>query len=228
MSTGLSKNAMALGFTICIFINDTYAQYSFSPSTTLIVNQDLNTMIYDSIHILNISSDTVELKWKLISYDTLNGTYFDFCSSGTCWIGMPDSGSFAPIEPGGFGFAGMHFWTGNVPHTSSTKIWVYENGSPAVGDTLTYILTGQPLGTEEYYGNNNLFSIGPNPARDFLNITSKNVQAECISFYNSKGQLLHSYPGATIIDLSPYPNDCYFVIISFKAGISSKRILINR
>lgn len=226
MKIGFKKRAILVGFTICLLGHYSQAKYSFSPSTTLIKNQALNTMMYDSIHILNTSSDTLELKWKLISYDTLNGTYFDFCSSGNCWIGVPDSGSFPAIEPGGFGFAGMHFWTGNLPATSSTRIWVYENGIPSMGDTLTYILNAQTLGIHETYRNNNLFSVGPNPSKGILNITSVNRKAKNISVYNGLGELLGVFPGALCIDLSPYPNGTYIIFIRSEAGICSKRILL--
>lgn len=207
-------------------IGTSYAQHSFSPSTTLIKNQAINTMTYDSIHISSTASDTLFLNWKLLSYDTLAGTYFDFCSSGICWIWVPDSGSFPPIEPGGFGYAGMHFWTGNFPTTSTCKIWVYEKGNPSVGDTLTYVLTGHVLGVNGHNGVNELFSIGPNPTKGTVNVTGTKYKAESIDIYNSEGKLQYSSPEASSIDLSGWPDQTYLVLVRSEAGTSARRIVL--
>lgn len=224
--TFLSRLLSTAVFTLSFVLN-TFSQYSFSPSATLIKNQDLNTMTYDSIHILNTSSDTINLNWKLITNDTLYNTFFDFCSSGNCWIGIPDSGGFPPIEPGGFGYAGMHFWTGNTPTTATAKIWVYEKGNPTVGDTLTYILTAQTLGVHEN-SLNDVFSIGPNPSKGIVAITCKKYKAERIFLYNSTGDLLQTFSPTLSLDLSSFPNGSYFIRVISSAGITSKRILLSR
>lgn len=208
---------LILSFTL-VFLTVVNAQYSFSPSTILMKNQALNTMTYDSIHISSSSPDTLNLNWELISYDTTAGSYFDFCSSGNCWIGVPDSGSFPPIEPGGFGWAGMHFWTGNVAVTCSTKIRIYEQGNPGISDTIIFVLNA---GTNGIYNNpilNKTVFIYPNPSSDKISISTPQNDLFTIYIYNSFGQKLKEITNSSPVSLKELAAGTYFILLKDKDG----------
>jgi hypothetical protein len=179
----------------CVAANVSKAQYSFSPSKTLIKNQTFNNLTYDSIHIANNSSDTLHLSWQKIQFDSIGGTYVDFCASGECYLGIPVSGSFPPIKPGGFGYAGVHLWTGSQPSNCIARIWVYKAGDIAHGDTLTYILHAIPgSGTEIIKDNELTFSLYPNPASEkiYIQTNINNGKDIKISIYNILGEVIYS------------------------------------
>lgn len=226
----LYKLFFIIWFSACIS-KSSHGQFSFSPSTTLIKNQGVNLMTYDSIHISNNSSDTINLNWTLLLLDTLEGSFFDFCASGNCRLGMPDTGSFPPIEPGSFGWAGAHFWTGNTPVTSITKIWIYDEKNSSIGDTITFILNAVTNNIIDHSEIDNLFSIGPNPTTRAINITSKKYKASNIYLYNTLGQLqysslVNSY--YSTIDLTTLSNGIYFIGIESEVGVYFKKIIINK
>jgi hypothetical protein len=108
-------------------------------------------------------------------------------------LGIPASGSFPPIKPGGFGFAGVHLWTGNITATCTAKIWVYKAGDFANGDTLTYILNAiHGNGIELNKDNDFVVSLYPNPATDKICIQTglNNVKEIKISIYNVLGEII--------------------------------------
>ncbi len=174
-----------------LFSTQLWAQYSFSPSKVIDKYQNFNRLSYDSIHIANNTADTLHLRWELIQYDTVGGSYFDFCSSGVCFIGFPGSGSFPDIVPYGYGYSGAHFWTGNVAVTCTAKIWVYPDGNFAAGDTLTYILHAtDPNGIENSEETDNTISVFLNSAtgKIVVNFNSNILKEYHLRCYNISGE----------------------------------------
>jgi hypothetical protein len=211
----------------------TDAQYSFSPSTKLIINQSYNNLSYDSIHIANLSADTLNLNWNLIAYDSSGGTYLDFCASGECFLGFPLSGSFPSIAPGGIGWAGAHFWTGSVPATSTAKIWVYPQGDPAHGDTLTFILHAQHgSGLDDISHANDEMKIYPNPSPGFiiLNIAETAIDTR-VDVLNTCGQLMLSKDisnqTSISLDLTHRAKGLYFIKVQSGSGIVLSKVVIG-
>ncbi len=218
---------------VLLYVSDIKAQYVLSPSATLVKYQALNELTYDTIHIANISSDTLKLKWALIQYDTLDGSYFDFCSSGNCWLGFPASGSFPPIVPGGYGWAGVHCWTGNIPVSCTARIWLYEEGNFSTGDTLTYILHAiSDNGIGNTLENENLITVYPNPAIDKITIKSSfNVGDKLIfSLFNLQGAVVLSTTeksNFTEIHLNDLSNGIYFLNIIDGNRKYMKKIVVS-
>lgn len=222
-----------LVFTL-LYTSNSKAQYSFSPSKTLIKNQSFNSLSYDSIHIANNSSDTLFLNWELLQYDTLGGSYIEFCSSGNCWLGIPATGSFPAIEPGGFGWAGVHFWTASLTVTCTAKIYIYKEHSLTNGDTLTYILNAlHGNGIEKNDQLKNSITVYPNPASDKVSILFENNKAEEIpvSLYNILGEIVYSTScnkSFIEIPLESISKGIYFIKISSGNGDYVKKIVVSK
>ncbi|MCX6232102.1 MAG: T9SS type A sorting domain-containing protein [Bacteroidetes bacterium] len=234
----MKKTYLLLRFLLPAFIlllaMQSRAQYVFTPSRTLINYQNYNSLTYDSIHIANNGTDTLKLKWALLSLDTTGGTYFDFCSSGNCWLGVPAAGSFPPIVPGGWGYAGMHLWTGNTLAMSIARIWVYREGNYAVGDTLSFILFAEhQTAVKNNTAANDIITLYPMPASDkvIISIAFATAADSKISIYNSLGGLVFSktYPEKTIeIPLAQYKEGLYFVSLESGKQQYIKKLLIAR
>jgi len=217
-----------------LYSNITKAQYTFSPSKTLIKFQARNSLSYDSIHIANNSNDTLHLRWELILNDTTGGSYFDFCSSGVCWLGIPVSGSFPAILPGSFGWAGYHLWTGNTEVVCTAKIYVYEEGDYNNGDTLSYILHAEnPNSIQTTIDTKYLVIVYPNPATDRINISFENNNTEeiIISLYNILGEIIYTTSNVNTfieIPLINVNNGIYFLKMKSVNRNYNKKILVSR
>jgi hypothetical protein len=209
------------------------AQYSFSPSTQLVINQSYSTLSYDSIHIANLSADTLHLNWNLIAYDSSGGTYLDFCASGECYLGFPLSGNFPPIVPGGFGWAGVHFWTGSAPATSTAKIWVYPQGNSANGDTLTYILHAQHgSGIDDISPDDDAMKIYPNPSPGLINLNFAETAIDTrVDVLNTCGQLILSKDISNQIqatlDLTKLPKAMYFIKMQSGGMMMVRKVIVE-
>lgn len=217
-----------------LFASNVNAQYVLTPSKTLTKYQNFNELTYDSIHIANTSPDTLYMQWQLIQYDTTGGSYLDFCSSGNCWLWVPATGSFPPIAPGKFGWAGVHYWTGNVTATCTTKIWLYKQGSFANGDTITYILHAvNNNSVDENVEVDNLFEVYPNPASDkiTIKIANNSFLQKKISLYNIIGEVVYTSilkNTYTDIPLNELGEGMYFLNILSENKTYTKKIVVRK
>lgn len=212
--------------------NKSTAQFSFSPSNVLSVSLPRNSLKYDSIHISNLSNDTLLMSWNLIQYDSTGGTYIDFCSSGDCWLGVPATGNFPPIIPNGFGWAGVHFWTGNQQGNCTVKIFVYQKNHPENGDTLSYLLQ---TSNNNFIDDKteNQFSIYPNPVFEKLFIKNENDIAglykyELMDFNGKTLMNFNSDIAVNEIPIHNIENGIYFLKISTGSNYFTRKIIISR
>lgn len=208
------------------------AQHLLTPSNTLNKYQEFNTLTYDSIHIRNNSQDTLFLSWELLQYDSANLSYIDFCSSGNCWLGVPQTGSFPPIPPASFGWAGVHFWTGDIEATASARIWLYKSDSSAIGDTLSYYLHAVSANGFEPNLNQQIgLKIYPNPCINKVFVSSEaNAILNNVYLINCLGETVFSQSyttSSTEIWLDKLPKGVYF--IGIRSGESSfcKKIILS-
>jgi hypothetical protein len=222
------KLFLTLCFVVCCLLSGirAEAQYSFSPSTLLEKYQPYNMLSYDSIHIANLSADTLHLNWTLLSYDSTAATYLDFCSSGVCFLGFPATGIFPPIVPGGFGYAGAHFWTGIVNATATAKIWVYPQGNVANGDTLTFLLHSQHgSGIEDNGATTESVTLFPNPVNNTLHLSGQAPFTQA-KVYDAQGRcLLTTLLSTSAIDISTLPRGMYFVQLGSANGSLVKKFI---
>ena len=215
-----------------IIANKSTAQFSFSPSNVLSVSLPRNSLKYDSIHISNLSNDTLLMSWNLIQYDSTGGTYIDFCSSGDCWLGVPATGNFPPIIPNGFGWAGVHFWTGNQQGNCIVKIFVYQKNHPENGDTLSYLLQTSNNNFIDDKAENQ-FSIYPNPASEKLFIRFENniTGLYKYEFSDINGKTLMTFSSNSALNEIPlqnFENGIYFLKIVSNSNYFTRKIIISR
>lgn len=73
-----------------------------------------------------------------------------------------------------------------------------------------------------------LITLVPNPANDYVNIQTKDVQVEQIDLYNINGQLLKTYPATNRIITTDLAAGTYLVKMITNSGVVSQRIVIQR
>jgi len=192
--------------------------YTLVPGDTFVINQGLNDLQYDGIEWTNNTNQTMILSWKRIELDTIPGSMMDFCASGECFIGLPDTGSSHcfPTAPGQNGWFKFHYWSGSTAGTSKARIYIYEATNPNNGDTLTYIFNMNSLNTITE-NSKELISFYPNPVVDVIKFNIKNNQINYkVSVINAVGQSVKeieiSYSDNSL-DLSTLKKGVYFITI---------------
>ena len=146
--------------------------YSIVPDDTINmvgIMEDLATL---SIEQLNTSPNTIQLSWAKVSESIPVAWETNVCDNFVCYTSLVNSGSMNPVAPNYYGLLLIHV----TPHvnygTAIIRYTVWDIASPALKDTLTYILTvNAPTGISEAV-NKNIFNIFPNPARENISIIS--------------------------------------------------------
>ncbi|MCX6230134.1 MAG: T9SS type A sorting domain-containing protein [Bacteroidetes bacterium] len=233
----MNRNKILIIFFLFAFAMQTSynsnAQYTITPSDTINVYQDFNLIAYYSVNINNTTSDSLQMHWRTLQYDTTGGTYFDFCASGICYTGFPLTGSFPIIAPGGHGWAGAHFRTGNIPVSVTAKVLLTE-GLSETGDTVTFILHAtNTAGLENIKSVENPFSIYPNPVKDKISIKSNSDKAVEIRIllYNILGEIIYDNKGRsslTEIPVEKIPEGIYLLKIRSGSKDYVKKVVVSR
>jgi hypothetical protein len=146
--------------------------YSLVPNDSISITgmfEDLQTL---SVQQVNISSGTIQLKWKKVSesvpalWDAL------VCDNALCNTSLVDSGTMNPVVPGDYGFLLLHV----TPHVNYgvaiIRYAVWDIANAAMKDTLTFILSvnnTSGIGRPEY---KNGFSVFPNPSKERIHIVT--------------------------------------------------------
>lgn len=198
-----------------LFTVASFAQYNLIPGNTFTQYAKYNDLQYGGIDIVNTSGKKLYLNWTLISQDTISGCYFDLCESGTCYLGIPATGVFTPLDSGAAGWLKMHFWTGSKPGISKARVYIYETGKPNQGDTLTNYLIVSASGVgNSFFSSAAELNIQPNPAVNYIQISISNpaLLFRSVYFFNSSGQAVFpKSSGAANYDISMLASGIYFV-----------------
>lgn len=228
-----------LAICVLLIVKVNAQSYTLTTGNVFTINMGFNDLQYDGLEWTNSSSQTLDLYWERIEVDTVPGSTFDMCASGDCQMFIPPTGSYNayPTLPGQVGFLKMHFWTGNTPGVSKARIYIYESSAPNNGDTLTFILNiNQANAINQNSINNNLISVYPNPANDYLHINFNGVDIEKvkeIKIVNTIGQVVFIDSQKIVdnqkIDVSGLSNGVYLLQLTNYNNniIQTKKIIIN-
>ncbi len=206
-------------------------RYSLTPNDTVRIigtMEDLETL---SIQQVNISIDTITLKWEKISESVPAKWEANVCDNSFCNTSLVDSGTMKPIIPNEYGLLLLHI----TPHvefgTAIVRYVVWDSANPSVKDTLTYILTVvETLGISK--GENRYsFSIFPNPANDNIIITFDNQAISSFSITDITGTVIQtgiSEAKMKSVSVGNISNGIYFIsIFDQKKCTGSKRFIIQ-
>lgn len=205
--------------------------FSNTPNDTINIvgmMEDLQTL---SIQQINISPNTITLKWKKVSESVPLFWDASVCDNQICNTSLVDSGMMNPITPADFGLLLLHI-TAHVNYGNATvRYAVWDSANPEIKDTLTYILTINPtLGVGET-PNKNDFLLFPNPAKEFINIIFENDKLHQFEIYNSVGEKVFSgisYSNYTL-PIADWNSGVYNVsVFTHNKIFYTKKILIQK
>jgi hypothetical protein len=176
---------------LCAATDFSFAQtFSNTPNDTINITgmlEDLGTL---TIQPLNISSDTITLKWKKVSESVPLLWDASVCDNANCYGSLVDSGMMTPLNPATLGLLLLHI----TPHvnygTAVIRYAVWDIANPTLKDTLTFILTANATAGISEAENKNAVSIYPNPSQGIFNVTSKQDDIKTITVSDNLGRII--------------------------------------
>ena len=122
-------------------------------------------------------------------------------------------------------------WTWS-PLTTNTEFVAIATGQNANGEwgetTIVYFKTPGGVGCAELMINN--LKIYPNPARDFVKVSTDNRQQSTVRVYNYLGMLIDEFEMSSDemeINVSEYNSGVYFINISNEESNITKKIVVE-
>jgi hypothetical protein len=206
--------------------------YTLDPSNTVTVTAPYNTISIFDIYQVSTASTKIQLKWETLNNGLVAGWDFSLCDYGHCLAGLPPSGTMDSVEVGGMGFLGLNVNPYSIPGTGIVKMYVYENGFYANGDTLTWIVNAGPSGISES-SVSGTFAMYPNPASETVNLLVSGQETTCL-VYDALGALVKSFnvspTEGTKMDVSDLSRGIYFVRLFDlqKKEIGLQKLIISR
>ncbi len=164
-----------LGLLICIVFGTTTVcsgqkTYSLFPNDTIQLTGGLEDLQTLTINQVNISSDTIKLKWKRLSDIVPSNWDVSDCDNRFCNTVLSDSGIMNPVKPGDSAYLLMHI-TAHVNYgTSIVRYLVWDIKKPSFTDTLTYIFTATNSTGIRSGDPGSIITILSNPANSFIQI----------------------------------------------------------
>ena len=202
------------------------AQQSFtiSPDDTLAGTAAYDQLSIYDIYMENTTNKKVSLSWSVVSIDLPAGWDYALCDLGTCYVGIPSSGTMDSVDVGGMGFLGLNINPFNIPGSGKVRISVYETGT-SPGDTVTWIISSAPAAINE--NSERRLEVYPNPATDLVSITGIESSDLTLQVFDMLGKEVphapSSQPGK--IDVSALPPGAYFIRITVNEQTSVLRFI---
>lgn len=204
--------------------------YSIAPNDTFQTvgfMEDLETL---TISQLNITSDSIFLKWKKVSEDVPANWEATVCDNQVCYTSLVDSGTMNPVIPTESGFLLLHI-TAHVNYgTAIIRYAVWDIATPSLKDTVTFIMSVNEPSAISETENKNSFTIFPNPVAEMLNLTIPDNNKHNLTICNSSGEKIYSAVASqrTILNTQCFPNGIYTISISSDNKSSfTKKIIIQ-
>lgn len=201
---------------ICTATTVSLAQrYSIIPNDTIEVRgilEDLQTL---SIQQINVSNDTIILKWRKLSESVPPLWEAAICDNSVCNASLVDSGTMSPVFPNEYGLLLLHITPYGEPGTARIRYEVWDDNNPVRKDTLTFICTA--VGSLNIYEKimDNL-KVFPNPTNNDFIIITKNKNGVGFSITDITGKIVLSKTfesDSSSVNTDNYPNGIYTISI---------------
>lgn len=209
--------------------NLSFAQtFSNSPNDTINVIGMMEDMATLNIQQLNISSNTITLKWEKVSENIPSAWEASVCDNKICYTSLIDSGTMNPVNPADSGLLLLHI----TPHvnygTAIVRYAVWDIANPDFRDTLTYILSVNNFTAVNEINILSDLSIYPNPAFDNINIETNLQTAFIFSIIDFTGnEIRKGFSEENSISLSTeeLSSGVYFIQIKSKDNVFTKKFI---
>lgn len=233
---------LSLASCIATCVNLLPAQNSFTVSadTVFAVKPANYFVFYNYVEFENNTSDTLYMRWKKVETISSNpgepGNTWDIAIQDHVNFYNPanflDSADFfIPTITGSTDKFLLHLFPNDLPGHLVVKFQFYPIGNPAESQSVVFDYTAtEVVGTRDVFIENN-FSISPNPAAHFFNISNQSGKTALVSVFAEEGKLLEYFNlGANEskqVVCPAWPAGIYYLKINSGGYTGWKQIIIN-
>jgi len=207
-----------------------------TPSKTVTVLAPYSDTSKFEIYFENISDNTVTLHWELISNKLVAGWDCFICDNVSCCVGVPQKGTLPYIDPGIEVYLALNVNPKTIPGEGTLKLYVYEDGNPTGGDTLTWIVNSSPTGINDIRVNSDI-AVFPNPVSDYATIdlysSPLKEMNNVLCIYNSTGEKIlekniYTHSALEKLDVTVLPKGIYLLVLKGKDGSQLPKTFIKQ
>ncbi|MBL4624945.1 MAG: T9SS type A sorting domain-containing protein [Flavobacteriales bacterium] len=178
-------------FVLTVSIQGFCQNYDFIPAKSIEITAEASGYSSNQIALNNLTTGSLQFKWKRLEDAFPAGWSYSLCDLGSCYPSAPDSATMNPTDPGGNAYFICHMTFNEVVDSGYLKLYVYEEGNEANGDTVTFnYITTAPTGIESPAVD--VVEVYPNPASGVLNINMGNEDINFVKLYDMTGRLVLS------------------------------------
>lgn len=200
---------------------------TFFPDDTVDHNFTVNNTSDISLDIINNTSDSITIKWNKISNSLPQDWDYSICDLGTCYTGIPISGTMQKMSTTDTAFLKLTVFHNNA--AGQGKVVIRLEPTPGEYDTVVFFVSNLSLGNELISSGKRQFNIYPNPASDKISVTANFSSGE-ISLSNILGEKIFSsqlIDYSSSLTLSDLPRGLYFLTVQNGEFAETKKVIIS-
>jgi hypothetical protein len=206
----------------------TSKRYSIAPSDTLIQDADPSDLTIFDIYQRNISTDTLQLSWFLLSKEIPEGWEYSMCDLGHCYASFPSGpADMFPADPDEEAFLGLNIHPHAIAGTAVVRVYVYDKTAPAGGDTLTWIIrSGVASVDREHFV---VANVAPNPFTGVVHVQLDRMTSGEFELLDVSGVVVRKLSiqhGLELtLDLSALPAGSHFLRLTGSEVFKTLRLI---
>ncbi len=182
---------------ICLFLFFSLAlnaqeTFSFDPGGTIEDQAAFDEYNVYQIDILNQTSDTLQLTWRLIEKTFPEGWEISLCDNVACYGGLPNSNDFYPIFGDNHGFIKLVVNPFQITGTMEFVFLIFPTGHPDDYEEMRFTITaGETTATQDLILES--VNVWPNPAQNNPQLKNNSNQQLSVRLTTVDGKVLDAF-----------------------------------
>ena len=201
------------------------AQFFVTPTDSIYetIYADSTISIFQ-IDLVNETTDSLNLTWKLIQEEVVEGWDYNLCDLGECYVGVPNSAEMQTFASGEAGFLKMLVNPLSIEGYGFWHFWVYPTGDEDNFVNLYFSINAS--GTDGVLDIERETPVYPNPAINQIFISTNDLQS--VQLFSLNGSLISELKSQSgVFDISAYQPGIYFLVLQKDSGISTRKLVIE-
>lgn len=201
------------------------AQFFVTPTDSIYetIYADSTISIFQ-IDLVNETTDSLNLTWKLIEEEVVEGWDYNLCDLGECYVGVPNSAEMQTFSSGEAGFLKMLLNPLSIEGYGFWHFWVYPTGDEDNFVNLYFSINAS--GTDGVLDIERETLVYPNPAFNQIFISTNDLQS--VQLFSLNGSLISELKSQSgVFDISAYHPGIYFLVLQNANGISTRKLVIK-
>ena len=201
------------------------AQFFVTPTDSIheTIYADSTISIFQ-IDLINETTDSLNLTWKLIEEEVVEGWDYNLCDLGECYVGVPNSSEMQTFSSGEAGFLKMLVNPLSIEGYGFWHFWVYPTGDEDNFVNLYFsVIASRTDGVLDVERETLVY---PNPTSNQIFISTNDLQS--VQLFSLNGSLISELKSQSgVFDISAYQTGIYFLVLQNASGISTRKLVIK-